>query len=769
MNYALTLLGWNLCLSVPFALLAWCVCRIGPVQYRPALCHGIWLLVLLKLLTPPMIPVPIFPALTPLTEVPPSLASEWHQLQKPLQSKFYKPASTITPIDALASFLHDDTSHTDGETKNAGNAIREPSWRSVTIVFLATSAIVTLTIWFAAIRQFRRVRRLLHQEIKNSARVSSLLSELASRFQLKTKPKLCIVESAIAPMLWAEPGSPAVVLSRQMVDALNDNELRHVIAHELAHFSRKDHWTNLFEFLVTSLFWWHPVVWFARRELNLAAECCCDALVLKQLSESRKSYAQTLLTVVDFINSGSLLRPALAVTFGEKSALQRRIQMLANSNLRLSISCSGWWLLVMGALTLLLLPARAHEIKRSVATLALPAANSIVSDVGTDRVIDTISRLVAKRDAHTIRVQSLDDELVRQKLAGEFPPIERELEELVALEKQYRGQRPGIIAIVQLSFIASSYSGTNRPVHKALDIVLENLHKYGQMRDTAIAFERLWAHDGMKTLDALTHLIASDESLPFVRESARLCRARWQLEMVANRDMDASDLETLSDPTDIARKQDYLKKDCPSQEEAEQWKQQAFSELDELAVIATDHHAIVFKAVDPSGIVFTEDTERTKKSPTIAAVAKGLSFRANYLVAGSEAPKLEVELITGEKWALRNQNGKLVMVHFSFKGCGPCEQLYPVLRDIARNYPDKVSVLSIMADESIDITRDIVDSEKMNWNVAWDGAHGPIATHWGIRTFPSVILFGADNKLLFDIPGEFLSDVVNELLRQDAN
>ena len=110
-----------------------------------------------------------------------------------------------------------------------------------------------------------------------------------------------------------------------------------------------------------------------------------------------------------------------------------------------------------------------------------------------------------------------------------------------------------------------------------------------------------------------------------------------------------------------------------------------------------------------------------------------------------------------------------MIVHFSFKGCGPCEQLYPVLRDIARNYPDKVSVLSIMADESIDITRDIVDSEKMTWNVAWDGARGPIATQWGVRTFPSIILFGADHKLLFDIPGEFLSDVINQLLRSDVN
>lgn len=390
------------------------------------------------------------------------------------------------------------------------------------------------------------------------------------------------------------------------------------------------------------------------------------------------------------------------------------------------------------------------------------------SDEGMDQLYDAMKRLVQKRDRHTAEFRSLKDETERQKRSGEFPPIEKELEELVVLESTNRGNPVGCKAVVHLSLLASSYSGTERPVHHALDKVLVELHSYGHLREIAIAFQRLANHDGMATLDALNRLIEAESTLPFVRESARLCRARWQLEMVVNRSMNASSLEELSDPEAIKQLQEYLTKNYPSEEVAEKWKSQAISELDELASTATDHHVIVFKADDSSGILLTEDTD--SKGPTIAALAKGLSFRSKHLTPGSEAPSLDVELVSGEGWRLREQVGKFVIVQFSFKGCAPCERMYPVLRDIVREYPERVSVLSIMADANITTTREAADAGNMTWDVTWDGPSGPVATEWGVKQFPSVFLFGADQKLLgSDIPGEYLAEAVAALTSQDAN
>ncbi len=102
----------------------------------------------------------------------------------------------------------------------------------------------------------------------------------------------------------------------------------------------------------------------------------------------------------------------------------------------------------------------------------------------------------------------------------------------------------------------------------------------------------------MKTLPALTCLIESKDALPFVRDSARLCRARWQLEMVEKRRLMASDLDGLTEQSDIQRLQEHLGRMFPSKEVAEQWKNQAVVELDELPETSTNHHVIVFKASD---------------------------------------------------------------------------------------------------------------------------------------------------------------------------
>jgi hypothetical protein len=80
-----------------------------------------------------------------------------------------------------------------------------------------------------------------------------------------------------------------------------------------------------------------------------------------------------------------------------------------------------------------------------------------------------------------------------------------------------------------------------------------------------------------------------------------------------------------------------------------------------------------------------------------------------------------------------------------------------MLRDNVRDYPDKVSVLSVIADANAETTQEAVETGKMTWNVTWDGASGPIETEWGIRNFPSVFLLDADGKLLAsDIPSEYL-------------
>jgi thiol-disulfide isomerase/thioredoxin/protocatechuate 3,4-dioxygenase beta subunit len=119
--------------------------------------------------------------------------------------------------------------------------------------------------------------------------------------------------------------------------------------------------------------WWNPCAWLARRELRAAAEASCDAIVLEQLPNLRKSYARSLLAIVDFVTLGQPLQPAFVVAFGESRSLKRRIAMVATKNIHPHISTTSWALLICAALLIFAFPTRAQE-KQEPPAAAVQAA-----------------------------------------------------------------------------------------------------------------------------------------------------------------------------------------------------------------------------------------------------------------------------------------------------------------------------------------------------------------------------------------------------------
>src|SRR5262249_12813942 len=108
---------------------------------------------------------------------------------------------------------------------------------------------------------------------------------------------------------------------------------------------------------VTALYWWNPVLWWARQALRNVEEQCCDAWVVWAFPESAKSYAETLLETLDFLNQAELSEPLLASGFGRVQHLRRRLTMIMSGTTPRLVSAWG----ALGALSLgvLLLPVNA--------------------------------------------------------------------------------------------------------------------------------------------------------------------------------------------------------------------------------------------------------------------------------------------------------------------------------------------------------------------------------------------------------------------------
>ena len=101
-----------------------------------------------------------------------------------------------------------------------------------------------------------------------------------------------------------------------------------LLSHELAHYLRRDHWVRLFELLVTGLFWWHPVVWIARRRIEVAEEHCCDAWAVSQCPDQPRRYAEALLDTIDFLAERPAPAGPLASGLGEAPFLRQRLRLI---------------------------------------------------------------------------------------------------------------------------------------------------------------------------------------------------------------------------------------------------------------------------------------------------------------------------------------------------------------------------------------------------------------------------------------------------------
>ena len=129
-------------------------------------------------------------------------------------------------------------------------------------------------------------------------------------------------------MLWASGGWPRLIIPTELWKGLDERQRGTLLVHELAHLRRGDHRVRIFELVVTALYWWNPVLWWARQALRDVEEQCCDAWVVWAFPEAAKSYAETLLETLDFLNQSELSEPLLASGFGKVQHLRRRLTMI---------------------------------------------------------------------------------------------------------------------------------------------------------------------------------------------------------------------------------------------------------------------------------------------------------------------------------------------------------------------------------------------------------------------------------------------------------
>jgi beta-lactamase regulating signal transducer with metallopeptidase domain len=121
-------------------------------------------------------------------------------------------------------------------------------------------------------------------------------AELASHFGLRSAPALLISDAVSSPLLLGI-FRPVIVLPSAIVSGSSLHQVRLMLAHEMAHLKRSDLWWVWLAVLGQGLFFFHPVLWLARREWRLAHEMSCDDLAVRMTRAPVSTYGEMLVGV----------------------------------------------------------------------------------------------------------------------------------------------------------------------------------------------------------------------------------------------------------------------------------------------------------------------------------------------------------------------------------------------------------------------------------------------------------------------------------------
>ena len=125
---------------------------------------------------------------------------------------------------------------------------------------------------------------------------------LAERLGLRHCPRVWVVPAPISPLLWALVGEPRLLVPASLLERLTEEQWDTLLAHELAHLRRRDHWVRILELACLGLYWWHPAVWWARCRLREVEEQCCDAWVVWALPGAVETYATAPVEAVTYLS-----------------------------------------------------------------------------------------------------------------------------------------------------------------------------------------------------------------------------------------------------------------------------------------------------------------------------------------------------------------------------------------------------------------------------------------------------------------------------------
>lgn len=197
-------------------------------------------------------------------------------------------------------------------------------WRSIVVLWALFGLVQLVRIAWS----FLHILAIKRKAFAATADIDERFRHWVSACGIRRPVRLLMSDRIASPMATGFR-DPAVILPAALVAQFGENELDHVLLHELAHVARRDDWTNLAARCLGAVVGLHPAAAWVLRRIERERELACDDWVVSRTGEARP-YAASLARLFELCRKRRRLALATGMA-GSGSHLGERIEILLHS------------------------------------------------------------------------------------------------------------------------------------------------------------------------------------------------------------------------------------------------------------------------------------------------------------------------------------------------------------------------------------------------------------------------------------------------------
>ena len=333
--------------GLAIALLVWVILRlVGPNATTK---YAIWFATLLAVIALPLFASVDLGAVRPFG---PAVTAPAADSAAPAATAAAQPTETPAPAVASSPAQSDPDGIAPGASASpaGGLVLRPVSLPQLLIWFLLGAYLMG-----AGILLVQRLRSYLSLgQLKRSSQAFEPAPGSPVQTSLKAGRRTVALrrsERITVPMA-AGLARPMILIPADLEGRLGEEELDHVVLHELAHLARGDDWSKFVQQILQALFFFHPAVHAIGWQLDLEREIASDDWVVAQRGRKRLDYASSLVRLVELALHTKRMRQPLVEGSAVmvKTQIERRIRLLLDGKRSISERfAAGRFLAAVGA------------------------------------------------------------------------------------------------------------------------------------------------------------------------------------------------------------------------------------------------------------------------------------------------------------------------------------------------------------------------------------------------------------------------------------